>query len=376
MKNDQHALQQNEGEGGYTCSRCCLTWKQIPSGKCPGVKVYSYASIPWDTLATSTMLKRQKLKPANAEQPAGCYFRLKDKEYISLYTIEEAQPRRMPTEAQRAAIEKMRAGLKTAYTCERCGWYDDTHGQLRGRRHRYTQISTLTVNGEEKRYCDECREYLIWIYDRHVIEHNMRLSLESENEPPLLVLDTETTGLPESDAFQVVEIAAVDKTGAVVFHSLIKPDIPMPAEASRIHGLTDEDLKDAPSFAEVWPRLAELLAGYELWAYNAAFDRDALLSSAERFKLDVPRRLAGRKHWQCLMLEFARYHGEYSEYWGADRWQDLSIACAELGVRGNEYHRAIGDALNALGVMRALAARGGTFPAPEERPMYYSRGYD
>jgi hypothetical protein len=190
MKHNQHALQQSED--GYICSRCCLTWRQAPGGTCPGVKVYSYPSIPWETLATYTMLKRLKLKPTNPEQPDGCYFRRKDNAYISLYRIDQAQPRRTPTPAQREAIAKMRAGLKKAYTCERFGWYDDTHGQLRGRRYHYNQIGILKVNGEEKRYCEECREYLIWVYDRYVIELNMRVWLESQNAPAFLVLDTDS----------------------------------------------------------------------------------------------------------------------------------------------------------------------------------------
>jgi len=95
MKDDsKHALQQPEGSG-YTCSRCCLTWKQAPSGACPGVKVYQYKAIAWESLATYTMLKRQKLKPADEEKPDGCYFRLKDKEYIYLYRIEQAQHNRL-----------------------------------------------------------------------------------------------------------------------------------------------------------------------------------------------------------------------------------------------------------------------------------------
>lgn len=373
MIGNRHALQQNEN--GYTCNHCCLTWKQAPSGMCPGVKVYSYPSIPWDQLATYTMLKRQKLKPANAEQPDGCYFRLKDKEYVFLYRVDQAQPRRTPTEAQREAITKMREGLKRAYTCERCGWYDETHGQLRGRQYRHLRISMLKVNDEERRYCEECREYLIWCYDRHVIEHNMSVTLESENAPPFLVLDTETTGLPDHAAFQVVEVAAIDKTGVVVFHSLVKPDIPMPEAATAIHGLTDADLADAPTFAEIWPALSELLARYELWTYNADFDKAAILGSAERFNLAIPPEVEKSNRWHCLMLDFARYYGEYSAYHGNDRYQELYTACAELGVQGSDYHRARGDALNALGVMRALAARGGTSPDPEERPIYHSSGY-
>ncbi len=86
---DKHSLQELEN-GLYTCTRCSLTWKQVPSGKCPGVKVYSYTAIPWDTLATLTQLKRQKLKPADEKQADGCYFRLKTKEYISLYRIDQA----------------------------------------------------------------------------------------------------------------------------------------------------------------------------------------------------------------------------------------------------------------------------------------------
>ena len=371
MKDDQHTLQQHEN-GNYTCSRCGLTWKQPPHGTCPGTKVYTYTAIPWDTLATYTMLKGQKLKPANEAQPDGCYFRLKGKEHIYLYRIDQAQPRRTPTTAQREAIAKMRAALKEKYTCQKCGWYDDTHGQLRGRRYHYNQIGTLTVNGEEKRYCEDCREYLIWVYDRHVIEHNMHIRLESEQ---FLVLDTATTGLPDHEDFQVVEVAAVDKTGAVVFHSLIKPDIPMPAGASEVNGLTNEDLKDAPSFAEIWPALSELLAHYELWTYNADFDRDAILASAERFKVDIPKPIKSPKRWHCLMLEFARYHGEYSEYWGNDKWQTLYAACHELEVEDSGYHRARGDALNALGVMKALATNDGTSPAPEARPIPHSNDY-
>ncbi len=366
----QHALQQNKN-GSYTCCRCCLTWKQAPSGTCPGARVYSYPLIPWAVLATYTQLKRQKLKPASVEEPAGCYFRTKGNEYIYLYKIEEAQPRRTPSAAQQAAIAKMRAALVVKYTCERCGWYDDSHGQ-----HRYNQISTLKVGEEQRRYCSGCSDYLIWIHDRHVIEHNMCVWLESEKAPPFLVLDTETTGLPDHEGFQVVEVAAVDTTGAVLFHSLVKPDIPMPASASEVHGLTDADLADAPSFTEIWPQLAELLRTYELWCYNAGFDRAAILTSAERFKVDIPKRVASSKRWHCLMLEFARYHGEYSDYWGGDKWQDLYTACYELEVKGSDYHRARGDALNALGVMQALAARGGNSPAPEERPIYYSSGGD
>jgi DNA polymerase-3 subunit epsilon len=378
MKDDgqQHILEQNEEGGYYTCSQCCLTWKQPPAGSCPGAKVYQYTAIPWETLATYTQLKRQKLKPTDPQKPDGCYFRLKGKEYIYLYRIDQALPRRTPTEKQREAIAKMRAALKATYTCQRCGWYDDSHGKLRGRHYRHLQISTLKVGDEEQRLCEECREYLIWCHDRHVIEHNMRVWLESQDAPPFLVLDTETVGLPKHEAFQVVEIAAIDKAGTIIFHSLIKPDIAVPEAATAIHGLTDTDLAAAPSFREVWPQLAGLLANYELWTYNAKFDQAAIVRSAQRFKLDVPPQVEQSGRWHCLMQEFARYYGEYMPSRGSDKYQDLYTACAELDVQGSDYHRARGDAFNALGVMRVLAERGGTGEVPEERPIYQGGYYE
>jgi DNA polymerase-3 subunit epsilon len=369
---EEHQLQQNS-DGWYVCERCNITWKQPPTGHCPAVKLYQYTTIPWDRLATYTQLKRQGLKPENREQPAGCYFRLRDTTYIYLYKIEEAQPRRTPTEKQREAIAKMRAALRVKHTCQRCGWYDDTHGKFRSRY--YHGISVLKVGGEEHSYCEDCRRYVIWCHDRHVIEYNMAVWLaEGSEAPPFVTLDTETVGLSEHPAFQVVEVAAVNRDGLVVFHSLIKPDISMPEEATRKHGLTDTDLVDAPSFAEIWPGLAELLSQHEVWAYNAPFDLAAILASAERFKLEVPKLVQRSSRWHCLMREFATYYGAWWEYRRSYKWQDLATACEELGTPSHGYHRAVGDALNVLEVMKALATRGGTYPVPEEQPIYYGSG--
>ena len=369
QEGQQHELQNESNR--YRCTRCSLTWIKPPASICPGVKVYQYRAIPWDLLTTYSQLKYQKLKPANVEQPDGCYYRIKDKQYIYLYKIEEAQPRRTPTEAQREGIAKMQIALKQKYTCQRCGWYDASHGKQKRHQGIVTMKEGHDALGQtmEKQYCYECRDYLIWVYDRHVIEHNMHVTLEQDN---FLVVDTETVGLPDHPDFQLVEVAAVDKSGTVVFHSLVKPDIPMPEAASQVNGLTDADLVNSPSFAEIWPVLEEILASYQLWTYNAEFDRDALLASAERYGLNIPKEVTSHKRWNCLMLEFARYYGDYSEYWGSDRWQPLEAACYELEVEVSGHHRATGDALAALGVMRALAARRGTYPAPDERPV---RGY-
>ena len=366
---EQHQLQQTPQ--GWWCENCEVTWRQPPAGCCPGVKLYSYTAIPWDHLATYTQLKRQKLKPA---KPVGCYFRLKGKKYIYLYKIEDAQPRRVPTERQREAIEKMRATLVSMHTCERCGWHDYSHGQGNWQ----TRVTTLRVSGQERRYCEDCRRYIIWSHDRHVIEQNMAVwVVESSEVPPFVMLATSTVGLSDHPAFQVVEVAAVNRDGMVVFHSLIKPDIAMPEAATKKTGITDETLKDAPSFAEVWRRLSEVLSTYDIWAYNAEFDRAALLARAKRFHLPVTNTVTSLKRWHCLMEEFATYYGMWSDQRTRYKWQSLAVACEELVVKSHGSHRAVPDAMGALGVMQALAARGGSYPVPEEQPIDYRSGeYD
>ncbi len=62
------------------------------------------------------------------------------------------------------------------------------------------------------------------------------------NRSDVLILDTETTGLGAQD--EIVELAIIDTNGTVKFDNLIQPTIPIPEEASRIHGITDDILQD------------------------------------------------------------------------------------------------------------------------------------
>ena len=197
----QHQLEQVEG--GYACAVCQWRWKNPPTAECPGVKRYAYGEVP-EHLVSFTKLRRRKLKPG--EPAVGVYKRAKSPyEWLYFYDANTAQPRRQPTEAQQAAIAKMRAGLKKAHTCERCGWYNDSHGQLR-RYDRGVALLNVVEDGveQERRYCSKCRDYLIWVDDRYVIEHNMAVWLsesEDRDAAPFLVLDCETTGLSESQGF-------------------------------------------------------------------------------------------------------------------------------------------------------------------------------
>lgn len=89
-----------------------------------------------------------------------------------------------------------------------------------------------------------------------------------------IAFDTETTGLePKTD--KIVEIGAVkfDSLGPIGrFSVLINPGIPMPAEASRVNGITDEMLSKQPSIEEVLPDFLSFIGSGVLVAHNAPFD--------------------------------------------------------------------------------------------------------
>jgi DNA polymerase III epsilon subunit-like protein len=86
-----------------------------------------------------------------------------------------------------------------------------------------------------------------------------------------LYLDTETTGLTTCD--RLIEIGVVNDFGQVVFESLINPGIPIPAEATAIHGITDEMVLNAPTFLDLAAQLTDILHGDgTIVIFNADFD--------------------------------------------------------------------------------------------------------
>lgn len=72
----------------------------------------------------------------------------------------------------------------------------------------------------------------------------------SLNDLPYLFLDCETTGTdPYTD--RIVSIALVEFPAGHAFHSLVNPGRPIPVEASEVHGIRDEDVREAPAFSEL-----------------------------------------------------------------------------------------------------------------------------
>src|SRR5450755_590463 len=98
--------------------------------------------------------------------------------------------------------------------------------------------------------------------------------------------DSETTGLLWED--QIIQWAVCDQEGNVLSSGYVKPTIEISEGAFEIHGIREEHLADAPSFAEIWPTIRDQLAGKTVVIYNADFDIGKLWSSAEPYGIKIP----------------------------------------------------------------------------------------
>jgi DNA polymerase-3 subunit epsilon len=91
-----------------------------------------------------------------------------------------------------------------------------------------------------------------------------------------IVFDTETTGFSFSDGDRMVEIGCLEMINKVetgrTFHAYFHPERSMPAEAQRVHGLSDAFLADKPLFVHLVEDLLEFIADSPLVAHNASFD--------------------------------------------------------------------------------------------------------
>lgn len=109
-----------------------------------------------------------------------------------------------------------------------------------------------------------------------------------------IILDTETTGLSPREGHRIVEIGALEMVNKVLtgrsFHQYINPERSMPAEAYRVHGISEEFLQDKPVFAEIAQDFLDFIEGGTLVIHNAPFDTKFLnheLTLLKKPQLDI-----------------------------------------------------------------------------------------
>ena len=113
-----------------------------------------------------------------------------------------------------------------------------------------------------------------------------------------IVLDTETTGLNPKLGDRIIEIGCVELLSRRIserhFHTYLNPEREVELGATRVHGLTREDLATKPKFAAVAPVFLEFIRGAELIIHNADFDIEFLNLELGRARLGRVQDHAGR----------------------------------------------------------------------------------
>jgi superfamily I DNA/RNA helicase len=173
------------------------------------------------------------------------------------------------------------------------------------------------------------------------------LQLMSSRDAPggfarYVAFDLETTDL-DVNSCEIVEIAGVRADGGGVletFHSLVRPERPITAGARKTHGISDEEVANAPAFGVVWPEFLRFVGDDPLLAHNA-----------QRFDVPVLRRMAeplggaGKLVFYDTLPLANSVSGDSAS---------LASLAARYGVDPGRAHRALDDSLALVQVYRAL----------------------
>ena len=148
------------------------------------------------------------------------------------------------------------------------------------------------------------------------------------------IVDIETTG-GQSPADRITEIAIIIHDGEKIideFTSLINPERRIPYFVSRLTGISDEMVMDAPRFFEVAKKIVEITEDCIFVAHNVQFDYQFIRQEFKSLGFNYSR------DYTCtvrLSRKLLPGHASYS----------LGKLCNSLGIALENRHRAFGDAL-------------------------------
>lgn len=155
--------------------------------------------------------------------------------------------------------------------------------------------------------------------------------------------DTETTGV-NFDSDCIIELSAYDPVLDKTFDELIKPSIPIPPSATAIHNITDEMVKDKPSFKEVAERFSDFCHGEAvLIAHNnERFDKPFLESEYKKH---------GVTFLNCEFLDSLKWARRYRPDLPKHSLQHLREV---YGFPENNAHRALDDVITLQRVFESM----------------------
>jgi DNA polymerase-3 subunit epsilon len=155
-----------------------------------------------------------------------------------------------------------------------------------------------------------------------------------------IVLDTETTGLSAENGDRIIEIGCVEllnrKLTGNNLHFYVNPERDSHEDALKVHGISNEFLRDKPKFAAIADQLLDYLQDAEVIIHNAPFDISFLNKEMERLGRPPMKAVIG-KVTDSLVMAKEMFPGKRN---------GLDALCDRLGVdnSGRTLHGALLDA--------------------------------
>ena len=193
------------------------------------------------------------------------------------------------------------------------------------------------------------------------------IAMKIKLKRPLVFFDIESTGLNRNkDRIIDLAMVKVNPDGSRLSVSFrVNPEYPISAEAMRIHGISEEDVKDSPPFRAVARDIAGFLDGCDLAGFNIIhFDVPMLESEFKRAKVDVDL-------GACVLVDAQKiYHRMEPRDLGAA----LHFYC---GVDHVDAHEALGDVEATIRVLEGQCERyGDTLPDTVEQLGVFCQSKD
>lgn len=201
---------------------------------------------------------------------------------------------------------------------------------------------TLNVN-HLKKYVPPTRIHLDWLETRFSFPSNpvdARAWAQEMLQSNALVLDTETTGLLKHLRSEIIQISILTMAGKVLVEQKIKPKYRIPKRTIKINKITNEMVKECPSFREVFGSINAALDGNTVIAYNVKFDKPMLQKTCDIYRLEPPE-----CRWHCAMWAYYIYNGS------SGRFRRLP----------NATHDSTEDCRAVLNLFRKMAAGEGQY---------------
>ena len=196
------------------------------------------------------------------------------------------------------------------------------------------------------------------------MNNTMKLNLKR----PMVFFDLETTGTNIStDRIVEISVVKVMEDGEKIIRTRrINPEMPIPAEATAVHHITDEDVKDCPTFRQVAKSLREVMVGCDFCGFNSnRFDLPLLAEEFMRAGVDVDffkraqyvdvQNIFHKKEERTLVAAYRFYCGkelEGAHSADADTLATYEVLCSQL----DRYN----DLENSVDFLSEFSSRGKT----------------